>query len=168
VFLAGQEVGRFYPDRERYSGLEYPPVVIETIDNVGVWGCSWFDGEFVGYHDGQEIARKKFVKNPVVTELILIADDTELIANGQDVTRIVMKVVDQAGNLLPYLSESLKIDITGPAEIIGPNQVSLIGGCLATWIKTTNKPGKVRVTVSPSTLNLAKKTVELTSQREEG
>ncbi|MCK9525777.1 MAG: glycoside hydrolase family 2 protein [Limnochordia bacterium] len=168
VFLAGQEVGRFYPDRERHSGLEYPPVVIEAIDNVGVWGSTWFDGEFVGYHDGQEIARKKFVKNPVVTELILIADDTELIANGQDVTRIVMKVVDQAGNLLPYLSESLKLDITGPAEIIGPNQVPLIGGCLATWIKTTNEPGKVRVTVSPSTLNLASKTVDLTSQREEG
>ncbi|HKM42537.1 MAG TPA: glycoside hydrolase family 2 TIM barrel-domain containing protein [Limnochordia bacterium] len=168
VFLAGEKVGQFYPDRDRYSGLEYPPVVIEAIENVGVWGSTWFDGEFVGYHEGKEIARKKFVKNPVVTELIVTPDDTELIANGQDVTRIVLKVVDQVGNLVPYLAESLKIEVTGPAQIIGPDQVTLIGGCLGTWIKTTNEPGNIRVSVAASRMDLKGQYVDLVSQREEG
>lgn len=168
VFLAGEKVGRFFPDRERYSGLEYPPIVIETIENVGVWGCTWFDGEFVGYHGDQEMARKRFAKDPVATELVVTPDDTELVANGQDVTRIVLKVVDQVGNLLPYLPESLKIEVTGPAQIIGPEQVTLIGGCLATWIKTTQEPGQIRVSVTPSTLSLEGKSVDLVSKREEG
>ncbi|NLL48031.1 MAG: glycoside hydrolase family 2 protein [Firmicutes bacterium] len=168
VYLAGEIVGRFYPDRDRYKGLEYPPIVIESIENVGVWGSTWFDGEFVGYVQEQEVTRKKFVKNPVATELIVTPDDTELLANGQDVTRLVLKIVDQAGNLLPYLAESLKIEVTGPAQLIGPAQVTLIGGCLATWVKTTKEPGQIRVSVTPSTLDLPGQSVELIAKREEG
>ena len=168
VYLAGEIVGRFYPDRDRYKGLEYPPIVIESIENVGVWGSTWFDGEFVGYVQEQEVTRKKFVKNPIATELIVTPDDTELLANGQDVTRLVLKIVDQAGNLLPYLAESLKIEVTGPAQLIGPARVTLIGGCLATWVKTTKEPGQIRVSVTSSTLDLPGQSVELIAKREEG
>ena len=33
------------------------------------------------------------------------------------------------GNLTPYINESIKLDITGPA-IIGPSEPTLIGGCI--------------------------------------
>ncbi len=152
VFIEGQTFGHFYPDRETFAGLEYPPIIIEEIPSTGEWGSTWFDGEFVGYHDGQEILRKNFIKNPIPTQLTIEADDLKLCANGQDATRVVFKVLDQAGNLLPYLADFLKIELTGAGQIVGPSEVSLIGGCIATWIKTTTTPGTITVRASSSRL----------------
>ena len=159
VLLDGHNFGRFYPDRKQFAGLEYPPIVIDEMPITGEWGCKWFDGEFVGYHEGQELVRKCFIKNPIPAALTIEADDLQLKADGQDATRVVFKVVDQVGNLLPYIADFLKIEIAGPGEIIGPSEVVLIGGCIATWIKATTIPGEITVRASSS--RLASETIRI-------
>jgi beta-galactosidase len=142
-YYGDELVGTYRPSAAMFPGLEYPPIV-EHIDMepwVGTWGLSWRDGRFVGYVNGAPALERRFTNNPVPTALDAAADDTTLRADGVDVTRVVYRALDQAGNLLPYLPDFLKLSLHGPGAIIGPSEVALIGGCTGVWVKAGTTPG---------------------------
>ena len=70
--------------------------------------------------DGEEVTVKKFAAAPVPTKLEIEADGTTLIADGNDATRVVFKVVDQVGNILPYLNEVIEFEIEGSRDLDRP------------------------------------------------
>ena len=72
---------------------------------------------------------------------MLEPDDTELMGDGIDVTRVVFRVVDEFGNTQQFASGSLALTIDGPGEIIGENPFGLVGGAGAVWIKTKQSAG---------------------------
>lgn len=55
------------------------------------------------------------------------------------------KVVDQAGNLLPFINECIQFEVSGPGEIIGPKSTALIGGCIAVCARTIGEKGSIRL-----------------------
>jgi beta-galactosidase len=67
------------------------------------------------------------------------------------------------GNPLPYLADFIKIELTGPGEIIGPSEVALIGGCIATWVKSTREPGTI--TIRANSTRLTSETIRIESTR---
>jgi beta-galactosidase len=150
-FYYGSELmGTYYPDHDTYPGLGYPPVTIDA--DLGEWGCAWKDGRFLGYINGTQVIERKFAGDPVPTQLIAMADDAVLYADGIDTTRIIFKMLDQAGNVIPYVHECLKLKITGAGEIIGPHEVVLIGGCIAVWVKTQMEEGVITLSAVSSRL----------------
>ena len=154
-------VGTYTPDKEEYPGLDYPPVTIRmSPEELGDWGHSWEDGKFVGYVNGTQVIEKRFVRNPIPTTLIAEADDVKLQADGIDTTRVVFKMVDQAGNPTPYLHDFLKLNITGPGDIIGPREVPLIGGCIAVWVKTRMTEGEITLSAVSSRLQAKNITIQ--------
>jgi beta-galactosidase len=60
---------------------------------------------------------------------------------------VVLKAVDEHGNLLPYASDAVNLELEGDIEIIGPKYISLIGGAIAFWVKTKGKSCNAAVTV---------------------
>jgi beta-galactosidase len=54
--------------------------------------------------------------------------------------------------LTPYVHDFLKLEISGPGDIIGPTELPLIGGCIAVWVKTRQAAG--RITVSAKSLRM--------------
>ena len=76
---------------------------------------------------------------------MLLPDDTDLIADGADSTRVVLRVTDEFGAVQPFANDAVKFELEGPAEIVGDNPFSLIGGTGAIWIRAQEKPGKVRL-----------------------
>ena len=138
VKLAGVSKGRFsrqfYNTDPKMQYLEYPPFMLQM--NNGEWGASWSDAEFIGYTNGEAVVRKKFAANPVYEGIELTCDDKELKVDCYDATRIVVKAVDQVGNVIPYINEFITIDTTGPIEVIGPKTVALIGGSIGFWVRT--------------------------------
>ena len=52
IKLHGHDIGEFYPSKARYTGVAYPPVVIDKVQ-VGDRGGQWFEGEFIGIVDGE-------------------------------------------------------------------------------------------------------------------
>ena len=69
-----------------------------------------------------------------------------------DATRVVYRVLDKAGNILPYINESIEFEVSGPGEVIGPKVTALIGGCIAVWIRTTGEKGYIKLKASINTL----------------
>jgi beta-galactosidase len=74
-------------------------------------------------------------------QFIVAPDDTSLVADGADSTRIVMRVADEFGNLQRYSTAAVTLTLEGPAEIVGDNPFSLSGGGGAIWIRSKQEPG---------------------------
>ena len=92
-------------------------------------------------------------------QLLVEPDDRELIGDGIDATRVVLKVTDEFGAVRPFANAAISLSVQGPAEIIGENPFALFGGVGAVWIKTKTTPGLVRLTATHFTLG--SKTVEI-------
>jgi beta-galactosidase len=84
----------------------------------------------------------------VDAKFTIAADDDRLIGDGADATRVVMRVTDEFGAIRPFADDSIKLVVEGPAEIIGDNPFSLVGGTGAVWIRTKEQAGTVRLTAT--------------------
>jgi len=149
-------VKKLYPNKEEYKGIPYAPVILDYSvikpEEAGSWGMKWEDLMLRGYHEGKQVIEKQLSSNPIPTELYVSADDLKLSAAEKDATRIVVKVLDQCGNLLPFIDEIIKIEVKGPARIQGPKELVVKGGEIAFWIETKNEPGQVEIKIQSQSL----------------
>ena len=156
MFYYGEELkGTFKPDHEHYPALPHPPVVVDEM--TGEWGMHWEDAAFVGYINGVEVIRKNYSRNPIPAQLALAVDDSRLNTGDWDATRVVVKAKDHIGNTMPFFYEVVNIHVEGAGELIGPAQVTLIGGQIAFWVKTTGDVGKIAISVSCPRLKVEEK-----------
>lgn len=142
IYIADQLVAEVDPDRKQFPHLRYAPFVVELGDLFHEWG----DLRLEGYIDGKQVIVRKLSGRGVDTQFALLPDDTSLIADGADSTRVVMRVTDEFGAIRPFANDSIKLEIEGPADILGDNPFSLIGGTGAVWIRAKEQPGTVRLT----------------------
>ena len=154
---------RVGPDRERYPHLPHPPVILDhrqfSAGEMGLWGMSWEDCEILGFLGGQEVVRRRYVADPLPTRLEVAPDATALDAAAPDEVRVIVRALDQAGNVLPFLADAVRIEVEGPGRLIGPATVHLAGGTAGFWLAATGATGAVRVRLAtdrfaPVTLEL--------------
>lgn len=69
------------------------------------------------------------------------------IAESYDAAVIRIAATDRYDNVLPYFSDSVKLQTSGAVKLIGPDVVPLRGGCTGTFVRTTGKKGKGVLTV---------------------
>ncbi|MCM2294069.1 glycoside hydrolase family 2 protein [Allorhizobium sp. BGMRC 0089] len=159
----GMPPRRFTPDRERFAHLPHPPVIIKREDypnqEFGHWGMGWQNVTCIGYIGGKKVAEVQYVADPVATTLQVKPDTVNI--GAEDSVRVMVRVLDQVGNKLPFLFEPVSIAIDGPADLIGPSLVSLNGGSTGFWLQargrgaiaasvTHARLGTVRVSLSAS------------------
>lgn len=142
---------RVGPDRETYPHLPRAPVIFDhrhfTAAELGLWGHNWLDGTIVGFIDGREVARVEFTAAPVPTRLEVAPDRTALTAAGRDSVRVVVRPLDQKGNILPFLDDAIDIGVDGPARLIGPSRITFKGGAAGFWLETTGHAGAISLGV---------------------
>ncbi|QHG72316.1 glycoside hydrolase family 2 protein [Ensifer adhaerens] len=152
----GSLVKRVGPDRENFPHLPHPPVVIDhrhfTKDELGVWGMKWEDAAFTGFIDGEPVANLRMVADPVPTALEVVPDSTALRAEGRDSVRVIVRALDQAGNILPFLNDAVDVTVTGPARLLGPDRLIFQGGSTGFWLETTGAAGGIAVAVTSTRL----------------
>ena len=59
-------------------------------------------------------------------------------------------------------NDAIRMELTGPAQLIGDNPFSLIGGTGAVWIRATEEPGKARLTAHHPYLGMQNVEIEMT------
>ena len=146
----GVDMGEHFPDRETYPGLEHPPVVIRSMKME--WGRDMVDAVFTGYRQGQAVIERRFSANPLPGKLELKAVHTQLQSGAWDTTRVTCRLLDTEGNPLHYAFEPVWLEVSGPAQIVGPQVVSLIGGQIAFWIRTDGTPGTISIKAHTNTM----------------
>lgn len=137
------------PDRKTYDHLKYAPFVANLRTGIG---GGWDDLRIEGYIGGRKVIERKMSAKGVDRQLLVEPDDRELIGDGVDMTRIVLKVVDEFRNARPFSNAAITLNLQGPGEIIGDNPFSLFGGGGAVWIKTRPGAGVIRLRATHETL----------------
>ena len=126
------------PDRKQFAHLRYAPFVLEMGELFHKWG----DLKLEGYIQGKLVITKQMSGSGVDTKFLLLPDDTRLLADGADSTRVVLRVTDEFGCVCPFANESIKFELQGPAQLIGDNPFSLVGGTGGVWVRAQERPGK--------------------------
>lgn len=129
------------PDRKQFAHLRYAPFVLEMGELFHKWG----DLRIEGYIDNKLVITKRMSGRGVDTKFLFLPDDTELIADGADSTRVVLRVTDEFGAVCPFANDAIKLAADGPVQIIGDNPLSLVGGTGAIWIRAKQSAGQARV-----------------------
>jgi beta-galactosidase len=141
-YIGNQLVVEADPDRKQFAHLRYAPFVIDLPDPWHKWG----DLKLEGYIQGKLVIAKNYSGKGIDQKFTLLPDDTRLVGDGADTTRVVLRVTDEYDAIRPFANDAIKLQVEGPAEIIGDNPFALIGGTGAVWIRAKEEPGTVRLT----------------------
>ena len=139
IYIAGQKVAEVDPDRKQFAHLRYPPFVVELGELFHKWG----DLRLEGYIQDKLVITKDFSGNGVDAKFELLPDDLKLVADGADTTRVVFRVTDEFGRIKPFASDAIRLELEGPAEIIGDNPFALVGGTGAVWLRAKEQAGNI-------------------------
>ncbi len=108
----GHIVKRIEPDTKTYPHLPHPPCILDhsmvTPEEFGEWGMTWRDGELVGFIN-KEVVRRHLPADPLPTTLEIAADDTELRAGEKDTVRVILRALDQGGNVLGFFDDPVEV-----------------------------------------------------------
>ncbi len=153
-YIADKLVAEVDPDRTHYPHLRYAPFVADASKAEAGWGDLRIDG----YLEGKLVISKTMSGRGVDQKFALTPDDMQLNADGADATRVVLRVTDEFGAIRPFANDAIKLELDGPAEIIGDNPFALIGGTGAIWIRAREQPGTATLTATHP--HLGKQTVQ--------
>jgi beta-galactosidase len=154
-YVADKLVAETDPDHTHFPHLKYAPFTAELGSHIDPWG----DLRIEGYIAGKQVISRSFSGKGIDQRFTLLPDDTKLLADGADTTRIVLRVTDEFDAIRPFAADAINFELTGPASLIGDNPFSLIGGTGAIWLRSTEQPGKVHLTAHHP--NLGAQHVEL-------
>ena len=99
--------------------------------------------------------------------VLVLPDDAELFADGADSTRVALRVTDEFDAVRPFANDAIRFELEGPAEIIGDNPFSLVGGTGAIWIRANGRPGQVILKVVHPYLGTQHAQIEIKAAPEE-
>jgi len=155
-----QLVAEIDPDRERFEHLPYPPFALKMsqIDEKKL-PFPWGDLRIDGFLKGQQVISKSLSGAGVDKKFALLPDDTALVADGADTTRVVFRVTDEFGAIRNLANDPIVFALEGPATLIGDNPFALIGGTGAVWLRAKEQSGTVRLTAKHP--RLGTQTIEL-------
>lgn len=161
VYVGGTHHATLTPDTTDYGHLPYPP---SFVDFSGVDGSSHPELRVDGYLGGRKVASRRFSADPAGDRLLLQADDSRLVGDGADATRLVFRAVDAYGAPRPYADGQVRLEVDGPAVLVGDNPFPFAdtGGAAAVWIRTLrNSPGRITVRATHPSLGSAQVAVEV-------
>ena len=144
-YIGERLIAEVEPDRKTYDHLKYAPFVTNL--HAGIGG-GWDDLRIEGYIGGKKVIERKMSAKGVDRQLLVEPDDRALIGDGIDMTRVVLKVTDEFGNVRPFSNAAIELAVQGPGEIVGEHPFALFGGVGAVWIKTKQSPGMIRLTAT--------------------
>jgi beta-galactosidase len=144
LYIADSLVAEMEPDRKQFAHLRYAPFVVELQELFHKWG----DLRLEGYIQGKQVIVKKYSGKGVDQKFTLLPDDVSLMADGADTTRVVLRVTDEFDAIRPFANDAIKFELQGPADLIGDNPFTLVGGTGAVWIRAKEQTGTVRLTAT--------------------
>lgn len=151
------------PAYDQFPHLEHPPFFLSLPNGNDDWG----DLRIEGYLQGHRVISKTLSGRGVARRLEVLADDLQLQADGADATRVALRITDEYGSLQRLCGDPLELSLTGPATLIGPKVISLIGGTLAVWVRAKHQPGIARMAVMHQTLGTKEVEIQLVAVAQE-
>ena len=159
IYINDELIAEADPDRKEFQHLRYAPFVVNAGEGLR---HGWGDLRIEGYIGDKKVIEKKMSGRGVDAKFTITPDDATLFGDGADATRVVLRVTDEFGAIRPFANDAIKLEIQGPAEIIGDNPFSLIGGTGAIWIRAKEQGGGVTLTATHPVLGEQRVELQIT------
>jgi beta-galactosidase len=93
----------------------------EAVDGVLSWTVPFAPGilRAIGLKDGRQVSEFALQTAEAASEIRLLPDETQLRADGKDVSHVEFQIVDSRGVRIPDAGQELTFEIQGPARILG-------------------------------------------------
>ena len=140
LLVNGKSLGRAKPTE--FSHIPHPLFLfkVDSYEPGELAARAWMDGN---------VAASDTVRTPGrAHRLIPHGDDSELIADGADMTRVVVEAVDEHGTRVPTEDRRIFIEVKN-GRFIGENPIHLEGGRIAFYVQT-REGSTLPITVSVS------------------
>jgi|KBSMisStandDraft_5_1062788.scaffolds.fasta_scaffold00533_7 beta-galactosidase len=145
LYINDKLIAEADPERKQFPNLRYAPFVLDAGSGLR---HGWGDLRVEGYIGGNKVIEKRMSGRGVDTKFTITADETTLTGDGADAARVVLRVTDEFGAIRPFANDAIHFKLDGPAELIGDNPFSLIGGTGAIWIRAQEQPGTLALTAT--------------------
>lgn len=126
-----------------YTLLKHKVKIANAFDELSKYLTNWGDEEnvysFKGYKNGQCVITRALGASK---ERKLVATPSATVLNhGEtyDVAVVKITLVSEKGNLMRYAFDGLHVSTDGAIELVGSPFISLIGGAVGVYVKTTGK-----------------------------
>lgn len=115
---------------------------------IGNWGGTFTSWRFDAKKNGQVVA--SVTKQPSAKlHAEVRVSKTELFEGDiYDMAAVRVRLLDENGAVAHYAQLPVKFTLEGAAELVGPDTVTAEGGMCGTYIRTAERKGAVRLTVS--------------------
>lgn len=130
---------------------------------VGKWGQESTTYCFEAFSNNSKVLTK-VIGSSHTNDLHVTVDDQVLYeTDTYQTTRVVVTHLDEHKTPLFYSNEPIHISVEGPLELIGPSQLSLIGGSIGFWVKTIGEIGTANIQIASN--YYSPKTVQIDIQK---
>ncbi len=115
----------------------------------------------IGYKNGKAVAEKEIKTAESPAKIHLIADRTEIKADGNDLSFITVKIEDVSGNLCPIAANDVNFEVTGEGTLAAvdngdqtaitsfqANHRKAFNGLCLLVVKSKNDAGEIKITAS--------------------
>jgi beta-galactosidase len=146
IYLDDKHVSTARPDRGSFPHLQWPPYLLDLTVADGTMPELRIDG----YVGDDCVLSRRFSGDRSADQLVVVADDDEIVADGIDATRVVFRVVDRHGAPRPFVEGSADVMVSAPGYLVGDSEFDLeaAGGVGAVWVRSeAGSVGDVRVSV---------------------
>jgi len=162
IFIDGGHVTTGLPARDNplYSNLARPPFFVSI---PGVSAPSVL--HIRGYVGGQQVTELLMSSDTSQDRLGIHADDSVILADGSDMTRVVFRAQDVYGNQRRYTEDDVTLSLDGPGVLIGDNPFAFgeYGGLGAVWVRSISRQAGT-ITLTAVHPDLGKARVQIRSQ----
>lgn len=177
LFINGVSQGRRKKDLTVGIDSSYTEAAQKSFERQKRYRLMWMDTKYqpgtvkvVAYDkDGKAVAEKQITTAGKPHHIELVADRSEINADGKDLSFITVRVVDKNGNLCPDASHKVKFNVKGAGtfhavangdpsslESFQEPQMSVFHGQLTAIVKAAETAGDITFTASAPGLKSAK------------
>ena len=129
-------------------GMKYADAVALYGKYIGNWGGEATVWRLDAKLEGELVATCTCCPSAKLHLEVTPSHTTLTEGDSYDMAAVRIRILDEYGNPAPYAQLPVQIALEGPAELVGPSVVTAEGGMTGTYIKTTGKPGQVRLTIT--------------------
>ena len=127
LLINGKSLGRAKPTE--FPHIPHPLFAfkVTSFDPGEVEARAWMDGKVVTTDKVRTPGRAR--------RLVLNSDDSHLVADGADMTRVIAEAVDETGTRVPNEDRRIFVEVKN-GRFIGENPIHLEGGRIAFYVQT--------------------------------
>jgi beta-galactosidase len=155
IRINGKSIGRQQPSE--YTSLPHPLFKFPLGDAFQAGTV-----EAIAYRHGEAVAKEQ-MRTPEADSqsLQVVADDSAIIGDGADLTRVVVYAVDANGTIAPYEDRRVNIEVKN-GRLLGMSPVHLEGGRIAFYVQAREgEAGPIMVRVHADGLTPAEARIEV-------